>query len=45
MYAGGVNSLDDLRQLDQMGFNGAIIGKALYNGSITAEELICLQKE
>ena len=45
MYAGGVNSLDDLRQLDQMGFNGAIIGKALYNGSITPEELTCSQKE
>ena len=45
MYAGGVNSVNDLRKLEQSGFNGAIIGKALYNGIITVEELICLQKE
>ncbi len=45
MYAGGVNSINDLRKLELSGFNGAIIGKALYNGNISAEELICLQKE
>ncbi len=45
MYAGGVNSINDLKQLARAGFNGAIIGKALYNGSISVEDLICLQKE
>jgi len=45
MYAGGVNSIDDLKKLENMGFNGAIIGKALYNGNIKIEELKCLQNE
>ena len=45
MYAGGVNSINDLQRLNAAGFDGAIIGKALYNGNISAEELICLQKE
>ncbi len=45
IYAGGVNSIDDLKQLENIGFNGAIIGKALYNGNINIEELKCLQKE
>jgi phosphoribosylformimino-5-aminoimidazole carboxamide ribotide isomerase len=45
IYAGGVGSTEDLYRLEKAGFNGAIIGRALYNGSITVEELICLQKE
>ncbi len=45
IYAGGVNSIDDLKTLENLGFNGAIIGKALYNGNIKIEELKCLQNE
>ncbi|HIH60371.1 MAG TPA: 1-(5-phosphoribosyl)-5-((5-phosphoribosylamino)methylideneamino)imidazole-4-carboxamide isomerase [Ferroplasma sp.] len=45
IYAGGVNSIEDLKKLENIGFNGAIIGKALYNGNIGMEELKCLQRE
>lgn len=37
--SGGVSSMDDLFQLKEMGCNGAIIGKALYEGKITLKEL------
>ena len=32
--SGGVSSLDDVRQLREMGLYGAIIGKAYYTGTI-----------
>jgi len=38
--AGGVSTLEDLRALKESGVNGAIIGKALYMGSIDLQEAI-----
>lgn len=38
--SGGVGSLDDLRQLRQAGASGAIVGRALYNGTISLAEAI-----
>jgi phosphoribosylformimino-5-aminoimidazole carboxamide ribotide isomerase len=38
--AGGVSTLDDLRALKESGIDGAIIGKALYLGSIDLQEAI-----
>ena len=43
--SGGVSSLEDLRQLKQIGCEGAILGKALYEGRITIEELQRLLSE
>ncbi|SHJ51666.1 1-(5-phosphoribosyl)-5-[(5-phosphoribosylamino)methylideneamino] imidazole-4-carboxamide isomerase [Geosporobacter subterraneus DSM 17957] len=37
--SGGVSSKADIEKLQQMGFYGAIIGKALYTGDIRLEEL------
>lgn len=37
--SGGVSSLDDLLALREVGCDGAIIGKALYEGRITLREL------
>ena len=37
--SGGVTSVDDLRQLQQRGVYGVIIGKALYEGTIALPEL------
>jgi len=37
--SGGVSSIDDLQQLKELGCAGAIIGKAIYEGRITLEEL------
>lgn len=37
--SGGVTSIDDLQQLKAIGCSGAIIGKAIYEGRITLEEL------
>ncbi|MCG3108676.1 Imidazole glycerol phosphate synthase subunit HisF [Metallosphaera sp. J1] len=31
-YAGGIGSIQDLRELDRMGFNFAIVGMSLYTG-------------
>ena len=38
--AGGVTTVDDVKQLSTSGINGAIIGKALYEGRITVEQAI-----
>lgn len=38
--SGGVSSLDDLKQLKQAGVQGAISGKALYDGRIDLKEAI-----
>lgn len=37
--SGGVSCLDDLIELQQVGVDGAIVGKAIYEGKITLEEL------
>ncbi len=37
--SGGVNSLENLKQLKEIGCEGAIIGKAIYEGTISLEEL------
>lgn len=37
--SGGVSSIDDLKQLKELGCAGAIIGKAIYEGRITLNEL------
>ncbi|PIQ48158.1 MAG: 1-(5-phosphoribosyl)-5-[(5-phosphoribosylamino)methylideneamino]imidazole-4-carboxamide isomerase [Cytophagales bacterium CG12_big_fil_rev_8_21_14_0_65_40_12] len=37
--SGGVATLDDLKQLEQMGIFGTIVGKAYYEGRITLTEL------
>lgn len=37
--SGGVTSVDDLRQLQQLGVYGVIIGKALYEGTIALPDL------
>lgn len=37
--SGGVSSLEDLRQLQQIGCSAAIVGKAIYEGKISLEAL------
>lgn len=37
--SGGVTSLDDLKQLKSMGCEGAILGKAIYEGFISLKQL------
>ncbi len=37
--SGGVSSMDDLISLKQLGCDGAIVGKAFYEGRITLDEL------
>ncbi len=37
--SGGVSSMDDLHRLQEMSVDGVIIGKAIYEGRITLEEL------
>jgi len=37
--SGGVTTLDDLIQLHAMGCDGAIIGKAIYEGTLSLEQL------
>ena len=37
--SGGISSIDDLNLLKQIGLSGAIIGKAIYEGKITLEQL------
>jgi phosphoribosylformimino-5-aminoimidazole carboxamide ribotide isomerase len=37
--SGGIATVDEIRQLDEAGVAGAIIGKALYEGKIRLEEL------
>lgn len=40
--SGGVSSLDDIRTLDDIGCDGVIVGKAIYEGRITLSELSTL---
>lgn len=37
--SGGVSSLEDLKELDQIGCEGVVIGKAIYEGKITLKQL------
>jgi len=43
--SGGVSSMDDLSRLKELGCEGAIIGKALYEGKIKLQELEKYVKE
>jgi len=43
--SGGVNSMDNLKALKEMGCEGAIIGKAIYEGAISLEELRLFKNE
>jgi phosphoribosylformimino-5-aminoimidazole carboxamide ribotide isomerase len=43
--SGGVSSLDDLRELRRMGCEGAIVGKALYEGHLGLDALQKLLQE
>ncbi len=38
--SGGVHHIDDVRQLQEAGLYGAIIGKALYNGAVDLREAV-----
>jgi len=38
--SGGVSAIDEIKQLSQLGINGAILGKALYTGNIDLTEAI-----
>jgi phosphoribosylformimino-5-aminoimidazole carboxamide ribotide isomerase len=40
--AGGVRNMEDLIQLKQLGFAGALVASALHNGEITAQDLLLL---
>ncbi|MGV3538794.1 MAG: HisA/HisF-related TIM barrel protein, partial [Rufibacter sp.] len=37
--SGGVTPIEEVRQLREAGLHGAIIGKAIYEGTISLEEL------
>ena len=43
--SGGITTLQDLRDLQEAGLSGAIIGKAIYEGKITIEELAAFVEE
>ncbi|MDN3656261.1 1-(5-phosphoribosyl)-5-[(5-phosphoribosylamino)methylideneamino]imidazole-4-carboxamide isomerase [Ferruginibacter paludis] len=38
--SGGVTTMDDVKELKAIGCSGAIIGKAIYEGNITLEQLL-----
>ena len=38
--SGGVSTLDDVRALNAMNLYGAIVGRAIYNGSIDLKEAV-----
>lgn len=40
IYAGGVSSVEDVIKLKEIGFSGAIVGKALYEEKISLEEIL-----
>lgn len=40
--AGGIASLEDLRRLKAAGVEGAVVGKALYDGAFTLEEALAV---
>jgi phosphoribosylformimino-5-aminoimidazole carboxamide ribotide isomerase len=40
--SGGVTTLDDVARLQEAGLSGAIIGRALYEGSLTLPDVLAL---
>jgi phosphoribosylformimino-5-aminoimidazole carboxamide ribotide isomerase len=40
--SGGVSNINDVIQLKEIGCKGAIIGKAIYEGTVTLEQLIAI---
>jgi phosphoribosylformimino-5-aminoimidazole carboxamide ribotide isomerase len=40
IVAGGISKLEHLRRLEELGAEGAVIGKALYTGDINLGEAI-----
>lgn len=44
--SGGISSIEDIRTLDKYGIRSVIVGKAIYEGTITFEQLrLCLRNE
>jgi phosphoribosylformimino-5-aminoimidazole carboxamide ribotide isomerase len=43
--SGGVSNIDDVKELKAIGCTGAIIGKAIYEGKISLEELVALNSK
>ena len=43
--SGGVRNLEDINSLEQRGVVDSIVGKALYEGTITLEEIAAFNKE
>jgi len=43
--AGGISSLEHLRELKHLGVEGAIIGKALYTGDIDLRQAVAISNE
>ncbi|HOO33577.1 MAG TPA: 1-(5-phosphoribosyl)-5-((5-phosphoribosylamino)methylideneamino)imidazole-4-carboxamide isomerase [Thermotogota bacterium] len=39
LYAGGISSIQDIQKAEDMGFNGVIVGKALFEGILTPDQL------
>ena len=42
--SGGVSSIEDVHELDEIGCKGVIIGKAIYEGRVTLGELMNINK-
>ena len=40
--SGGISSIKDIKKMDRIGCEGAIIGKAIYEGKLTLKELSTL---
>jgi phosphoribosylformimino-5-aminoimidazole carboxamide ribotide isomerase len=40
ILAGGIRSVTELKRLDDIGVDGAILGKALYEGVINLREAV-----
>lgn len=40
--SGGVSSIDDIKALDKAGIPSVVFGKAIYEGKINLNELVCL---
>jgi phosphoribosylformimino-5-aminoimidazole carboxamide ribotide isomerase len=39
IYAGGISTLSDIEKAGNLGFNGVVVGKALFEGLLTPEKL------
>jgi phosphoribosylformimino-5-aminoimidazole carboxamide ribotide isomerase len=37
--SGGIRSIDDIKRLEKTGCNGAIVGRAIYEGKITLDDI------